>query len=325
MKKNGHAIIRSITDALDVVGFFAFALVFAALLVVGCGAADEPPRDEPVDPIPSLYGAAQDRLVGMLDGGYVVSRWQDGRPEHIGDSLIWSGLAMFALDCEHGAAIEDALLAMVGELDGGLWRHPMRPGDVSMDGAVGFYRGVAWRVDNCEGSADKWRVAFAKHQAFSEPGGKLNPSANATLPKEFTYVRDLLAHKLGSAGRPHSDRLRALEGQIVAWATAVKQTKAACYRIHLGYQTLKTLHQLGADVSATGKELFCKTTADTDLPTVDHYCGRRDLGAWIDSFTWNTWEHRHQRCPAWESPDGKDGLATPGLDLVEALKEKYAL
>ncbi len=116
-----------------------------------------------------------------------------------------------------------------------------------------------------------------------------------------------------------------METQIVGWATAVKQTREACFRINLGYQTLKTVHALGGAISGLGKDAFCKTTADTDLPTVDHYCERADLGGFIESFVWDAWEYRHQRCPAWESSDGRAGLATPGLDLAEALKEKYDL
>jgi hypothetical protein len=172
---------------------------------------------------------------------------------------------------------------------------------------------------------EKWQPVFAKHENFSRPDGQLNPKSDAKLPKEFTYVRDLLASRLGAAGRPSDDRLRALEVQIAGWATAVKTSRSACFRINLGYQALKTIHELGGPISAPGKDAFCDATAGTDLPTVDHYCGRQDLGAYVNAFHWDEWEFRHQRCPGWESADGKPGLATPGLDLAEALKEKYAL
>lgn len=312
--KNGHAII---------------AFVLCACLG-GCGRADEPEKQQPSGEVRELYQAVQDRLVGMLDGGYVVSRWDDGRPEHLGDALIWSGIALHALDCAHGQPIEDSLVAMVGELEGGLWRHPMLPDQVSMDGSTGFYRGVASRIDRCPGARERWAAAFAQHQAFSRPADRLNPDADVVLPKEFPYVRDLLAHRLGLAGQPSADRLRILEAEVIAWARAPKlahdtgKGSDACFRINVGYQTLRTIQALGGPLSAPAKDLFCATAHYANFATVEHWCERADIGEWIAGFEYDRYEYAHQRCP-WESADGKAGLVTPALDLAEALKEKYAL
>jgi len=308
MRTNGHAII-------------AFLL---CILCGACGRADEPSKDIPSDEIRAAYQSVQDRLLQLSDGGWIVSRDQNNVIKHQGDSLIWTGLALYALDCEHGTASEDVLLGMMTDLNGGLWRHPSLSDKASMDGALGLYRGISWRIEHCEGSKGKWIAAFSLHDKFSRPSGKLNPNSGAVLPREFTYVRDLLSHRLGLGGDPSNDRLRALEVQIAGWAAAVNAKHAGCFRAHLGYQALKTIQALGGPVSDGGKDAFCAATRGMDLPTVDHYCERSDLKVWIANFTYDQWEFRHQRCGSWETPDGK-GYKTPALDLAEALKEAYQL
>lgn len=66
------------------------------------------------------------------------------------------------------------------------------------------------------------------------------------------------------------------------------------------------------------------------MPVVEHFCGRPGLQAWIDAFSFNTWEYAHQRSPVWETPDASrivNGARVPvetaGLDLLFALRLLY--
>jgi len=89
--------------------------------------------------------------------------------------------------------------------------------------------------------------------------------------------------------------------------------------------SVKCLTGISSEISDGGRASFCGAAKAADMPTVDHWCSHKDIGEYIDSFEYNQWEYRHQRSGAWETPDGKEGLETPGLDLLVALVAKYNL
>lgn len=312
----------------------AAGLAAAATLAVLAACRKPDPKPEPVDPPEYLrehYAEAIDRLTSKhLEDGWVVSRLPDGSPEHVGDALIWTGLLLSALPCELGDPIESHLVDVINRHGGALVRYePLgdyaNGREASADGALGLYRGIAHRIEKC-GRAEVWRSALADHFNFVEANdGRLNPFSTATL-EVFQPVLALLAHSAGVSGASHPgvSCLRDLRSVVTAWAAAVNVKHAACFRVHLGWEMLRTFETLGEDTPDEARSQFCMATTGMDIPLIDNWCGRGDLKAWIDGFEYDQWEFRHQRCGSWESPDG-DGDSTPGLDLLMAMTEAYNL
>lgn len=280
------------------------AIIFA-LVVTACGKADpERPPAVPSDHVAALVEEAETRILSMSDPvGWVVSRWvEDGRVEHTGDSVLFTGIALGASSCETGDVHEAALLAMLQETGGTVYRHPsQRERQPSLDSHLGLWWGISERVERCPASRDKWASAMAHHKPLNVPG-------------VFDVVLDALFHKLGLAPAPSSGSLRDLEVVMAGWAHLVVATRSAGYRIHLGLLALET--------AGAGRDAFCGATEGAGLLTVDHFCGRDDLQAFVSGFEWNQYEYRFQRAH-WESPDGKEGLDTPGLDLRVALRKAF--
>jgi hypothetical protein len=312
----------------------------AIILLLACLAcAKAPARPEPAEPtdaIRSLYSFGVTRLTSQfLEQGRVVSRDGDA-PAHQGDSLLWSGLALYALPCADGTQIEDALIAEIEASGGALQRFPGLPKPVSMDGALGLYRGVSDLLTRCPGTAEKWAPTLALHlQYMAQNGGRLGPGG-ARLEGSFGSLVELLGARLGLGGGPDAAAVGALEAQIAAWAWLVQRAYEyemlkkpenrdlpAAYRMHLGLLALETIEANGEGVSAGGRDAFCSATAGARLPTTDHYCGRGGLTEWVESFRFDEWEYRHQRAH-WEQPDG-NGQRTPALDLLVAIKTAYQL
>lgn len=304
--------------------FIALALALAA-----CQKPD--PKPEPLPPDEAarvLYASTVDRLfANHLEGGWVVTRRPDGSPEHMGDSLLWTGLAMYAVPCDRGAELEAHLVEVITRNAGALVRYePLGEyaggREASLDGALGLYRGIVHRITACGSAA--WQEPMALHFASMEAhGGRLNPSSSATLEVFYGLAQEL-AYRLGAAGADPiglSDR-RNMERAVVAWAWAVQASHAAAFRVHLGWLILEMLEAL-ADVSDANRAGYCAATTGMDIPVVDHYCGRGDLAGWVSGFQFDAWEYRHQRA-GWESADG-DGDQTPALDLLVGLKEAYSL
>jgi hypothetical protein len=302
------------------------ALVLTLFLALSACSKEPAERttSQPSDDAQSSFVAAEDRLVSrFLEDGWVVSRHADGSPEHQGDSLLFTGIALGTLDCAHKHDVEWALAKMLEDLGGGLYRHPSLSQKVSLDGALGLYFGLA-TGKKCPDSMVEWGHHLLLHRNYLHAHSmKLNEQDSAQLVPEFDYVLDLLASSLGVADQPDDAQARSLETEVSAWALGVKARKAACYRVHLGWLTLRSLEALGK-LSQRGRADFCGVTDGMDLPVIDHWCGRGDLQGWIAGFQENQWEFRHQRCGGWEKPDGQ-GLETPGLDLLVAMKAAYNL
>lgn len=307
--------------------------VFLALVLCvfyGCGKADEKPEPEtPTDPIVELRTATVNRLVqNHIENFAVVSRHPDGLPEHEGEGLIWAGVALQSLTCEEGFFLELAVRDMITRHGGALVRfEPLGEyaggREITADGAIGLYAGVAARIKKCPETIAFWSETMRLHKDFLDSHrGALHPNVVAKVPAEFTFSRDLLFHKLGLAGSPDSDRAHVLESQLVVWAWGVKQTKSACFRLNLSLLAVDTIESLDGSLSQNFRNLWCAATDGTDVPLIDHWCGRKSITEYVATFKQNEWEYRHQRCGAWETPDG-DGLTTPSLDLLRALSVGY--
>lgn len=298
---NGHAIIRWLgTLAAVVVG------------LARCSHAnDKPEPSTPEDEHRLVFDETADRLVGMLDSGWVVSRWADGTAEHTGDSLLWSGMALGVLDCARGAAVEEALLAMLQESGGRLYRHPSeKERATSLDGHLGLLWGIAHRAGHCPESLERWRGAFPVYLE----------AADSPMVYPFTKVREAVAARLGLGAGP--ENLGALTDVVAGWAALVNASHAAGYRIHLGLLSLEAVEASGFSVPSDGREKFCAATRGAGLLTTEHYCTRGNLAAWLARFFYDEFEYRFQRA-VWESPDGRAGLSTPALDRLVALRVLY--
>lgn len=307
----------------------------ALLLLVflcACERAKEPiDVSTPTDDDRAEYDQGVGRLLtGHVYGGFgVVSRRPDGSAEHQGEALIWGGTALWTLPCDKGQAISAAMRAMVLAGGGALERvSPIGEyadgRQITMDGALGLFLGVARRVTDC-GEADLWREPLRLILAFQDGnGGRMHPGSAARIHGEFTAVRDLIASAVGLADRPSDQRFRELEQTIGGWATAVQVAhdtgvgSDACFRVNLGLTSYLANDLGGVTVSQLGRDQFCAATKTMDIPTADHWCGRKSLVEYLANYVPDVWEFRHQRCGAWESPDG-DGNKSPELDRLVAL------
>jgi hypothetical protein len=299
-------------------------LFFFCLTVCG-----EPDKEEAAQPITKsekdLYHDASTRLVNeFLDHNRVVSRGKNGEPANAGDSLIWSGIALYGLSCEMGDAIERQLIDEIVSTNGTLMRHPtLAADDGNLDGAMGLYFGVADRIARCPGSRDAWKEAIRLNLKYvDEHDLHLNPKSDSKLEKFFDYVLQLLAHKLDLRTKPTDDVKLLLGLEIGEWSRATIVAKKSCFRIHLGFLALKTVESLGETWPNIVKNNFCDVTRETQMPTVDHYCGRGDINEWLQKFKFDEWEYRHQRCGLWETPDAGD-FRTPGLDFLVGSRLGY--
>ncbi len=295
--------------------------------IFACKSPKAPDKEVPESAVSTKYREASERLTSQfVENGWVVSRNSDGAPQHIGEGLIWTGLALSALPCDLGGTLEGALISTIGSLEGALVRYlPLGEyaggREVTLDGALGLYRGIAERITRC-GKGDLWWPIIRMHLVYlRDHNSRLNAQADAVLGPHFDYLLDLLASHVGLMSEPDESNLRDLEGEVAAWAALVNAQHSPCYRINLGYIALSTAEELGKSVNWME---YCAATRGTGIPIVEHRCGRGDLLSWIDSFEPNKWEYRFQRCGGWESPDGNDDM-TPGLDLLVAMRAAYDL
>lgn len=318
-----------------------------AMCVVLAACAKADPRPDPIPAPEEIVGLRDYAVMRLLKDfvnpyGFIVSRprgWRDlpdgaldskGNPaneDRRGEGLIWAGVALASLPCADGDWIEQKMVGHILGESGALIRiWPLGEyeygREVTLDGALGLYLGVAHRITKC-GKADVWRDAMEAHKDYREESqGGLHPNSDARLDLGFDYPLELALHKLGLRSHPHRDVLHLLETTVSSWAWGVKRARAACYRVNLGLIALETVEALGGKISDRGRNAFCAATDGMDIPTVDHWCGRGDLAGWVHAFDFDVWEMRHQRCGAWETPDA-NGLETPGLDLLRAIALAY--
>lgn len=314
---------------------FLCMLAIAMLLhvLIGCARAEDPIEPiAPSDDVVAEYDQTVDHLLtSFVYGGFgVVSRTPAGEAEHLGEALIWGGTALWVLPCDKGQALSEALAKMILDQGGALIRvDPIgeyaNGRQITLDGALGAFLGIARRVVGC-GEAAAWREPIKALLAFQEANGdRLHPEASAKLVGEFKYLRDLIAYETGViADGPGDYRLRELEKIVGGWAGAVQlahgsgQGSDACYRVNLGLTALLTAETFERKVSDIGRDQFCANTNVMDIPTVDHWCGRKSITEYLASYEVDLFEYRHQRCGAWESPDGK-GNTSPRLDKLVAM------
>ncbi|HYF59230.1 MAG TPA: hypothetical protein VEA81_09755 [Burkholderiaceae bacterium] len=330
-RSTASAFVAGLLDAAIVI--LCAAVLLALFAAGGCAHAPRTaPPGAPADGAVERYRAGVARLVaGHLDDGQVVSRNADGAAAHRGEALIWTWTLIGTLGCEDGAPLLARALERLRSNSGALYRYEPLPdeyvggNEVSLDGEIGYWYGVARRLARCPADRELLAEAWQLRQAAVDgAGGRLHPNVAQSAYAELSAVRDQVAYALGLRGEPAADRLEVLGGQLAAWAGAVAAAKAPCYRWNLAWLLVRTLEAAGRSLPGGGRNAFCAVTAGGDVPTVDHWCGRPGLAEFLAGYVANSWEYRFQRCGAWEAPDGA-GLATPGLDELVALRELYVL
>jgi hypothetical protein len=336
----GRRILRALLEAADVTAWCLFMVVMlvAAASMNGCAAKRSRDPIPPVEPSVAdraLYRETEARIVERhLQNGFgVVSLKPTGDAEHQGEALIWGGTFLYGASCEGGSAVSAAMRDMIRRGGGQIVRvEPL--GEyadgkraVTLDGMIGLMAGVARRVVSC-GEAEDWQPAWSTLVAWQKSnGGKLNDGATARLEAGFEYVRDLIQSRLqGTAAPGGRDDFQKAAANWPALVLASHLTgigSDACFRVNLSWTSIVTTELLGDELGQVHRDRLCSDTASMGIPTVDHYCGRDDLEAWVAGYVPDVWEYRHQRCASpWESPDGGSNVS-PRLDLLIALVARH--
>ncbi len=277
------------------------ALLLLALL---CACAPKPKPSGPAGASQQDYEAAANRLVSMLDGGWVVSRFPDGTARDQGDSLLFTGMAMGVLDCARGAVPEAALAQMLQENHGVPYRHPTIQNDYSLDGLLGLWWGIAKRTARCPEARTLWAGLLPEHKAA------------VSVEPYFGVVLQQVMADLGVGGAPSAIDRGLIGSEITLWAIGVTSSRQAGFRLHLGYLALSVVD------APKGKGTYCEAVKDAHIALIEHFCGRDGLPAWIQNFAYDRYVYAFQRA-AWETPDGAGGLETPAVDLLAALSLMY--
>ncbi len=278
--------------------------LFMIALLAGCGHADDKP--EPSSPMDAsvTYGAAAARLGTMLEDGWVVSRGPGGDPRDQGDSLIFTGIAMGALSCADGAVPEAALVKMLREKNGGVYRHPSIPDDYSLDGLLGMWWGIAGRTKRCPETKELWASLLPQHEA-----------AVAIEPFFHTALQQVMAD-LGVGTAPTASDRGELGSVVSGWAFGVVANREAAFRLHLGFLTLSMID------APQSKNIFCASVPKANIALLEQFCDRAGLSAWSTAFAYNRYVYAFQRA-SWETETVPSGEETPGLDLLVALRMLY--
>lgn len=299
------------------------SIIFIVSLICCAKAKDEFDPETPNDYQIADYHNLSKRLAEQFTyGGYgVVTLDQDGNPAHQGEALIWGGTSLWSIPCGDGKAISDAMAAMIESNEGQLLRvDPLGEyaggREITLDGAIGAMLGISRRISDCGESRD-WRNAIDKMITFQNShADRLHSNVESKLVGEFKYIRELIAYKVGLRDEPDEERLRDLEKIVGGWAFAVQaahttgQGSDACFRINLGLSTFLTAETLGKGISQGGRNQFCSNTKGMDIPTVDHWCGRKSMSEYLENYDENKYEYRHQRCgEPWEHQDGNGNIS----------------
>ena len=272
------------------------ALFALACVLTACGPRH--PSGTASSPEEQKYDEVVDRLPQFEDNGWVVSR---GQNTNEGDSMLFSGLALYSLPCDKGEPIAAAFEAQLKT--GHMVRYPGNTDAVSFDGWVGFYRGVAKRMARC-GEVPRWAPLLKSAQLD-------------TLPVQFDYLRKKVLAFAGDGSAPLGIDKDAMITEAAAFARAPIQAKQGCFRVNLALSSLQTIEMLGDSVGGAGRVLFCDAVKGGGIETAEHFCGRSDLMNYLDTFQYDVYIFKHQRCPAWEGPDA-NGDHEPAVDYLVA-------
>lgn len=290
--------------------------ILIILISLGCArkASPSPVATSATDKQAITFSDVEARLPSFIQQDFIHSI-TNGIPTAQGDGLFFTGLAAYGADCATGAPLITGLEDMITSMNGAIYRDPTLTNESILDGALAFYRGVTKRVNKC-GELSVWAPLIKLHLDYMETHSDVLNVDGSKLSGGFDYIRNLLAYKLGVALEPSYVDQQVLEDLVVTtWTEADIAAKAACYRAHLALISLQTIEELGGTVTATARNSFCSSTNGVGMITADNWCGRGGASDWLNSFQYNVWQYRPQRCTKWETPDA-GGSSQPAIDYL---------
>ncbi len=308
-------------------------ILFVALLVSACGKAKpEPHQENATAEVQGAFDAAAARLLRqhLKNGAYVYTLKPDGSLEHAGEAINEAAVAMASLKCADAEGIADAMADRIAAGQGAIARAEPLPEtykgrEFNFDGETHLEYAFAAFAVRCPDQAGRLPEAWRAHAAMmADHGGEVYPGTGAKMQVGFAFLGKALSHRFGQGDEPPHGELLELEDAAAAWAGQLQIGHKPCWPVNLGFKHLRALEALGYDVGR-GRDLLCAATRGMDIPTLDEWCGRGDLARWIAGYQYNRFEYRFQRCgEPWEQPDGH-GDQTPAADLLEAIRQKYAV
>lgn len=302
-------------------------LLFLLITLFGCGREHpEPIAARPLEAFELQAEYLTSRLLAKhLDGGYIVSRESDGTPAHQGDALLWSGIALGLLPCEAGRPIFDAIAASAENRGGELVRFEPLPAEyatnpTSRDQLLGLMWGLVRRGNRCPGDGEAIHFLWTTHRDYVESAGSLSLAGDplrSNLTPAFHFVWRAVGKWL-LEGSELDETPLVVEAAILADALRILSFRGPCYPLHLAMLEQLILFETRNTVSKTFKAQFCETTNAASIALIDWYCERdaSPVESYLKNFVLNEYEYSHQRCPDWETPDGRASLDTPGLDWL---------
>ena len=271
--------------------------IICAILVAACAKAPQTPATPPEV---LTYDAVADRSLAYKDADGAVT--SPGRPDKgAGDRLIFTGLEAYGLDCARGDQPSAFLHSFVASPSGT---------SVDLDGLLGFYRGVSKRMDAC---ADGWSDDLLRVRGYLEAN-------DSFMPAPFDFIAAAVESHAGLRSAPTADAQAALEATVTAWVGADLAAKSACYRVNLALIALQTIESVGYPMSTAARTSFCAAALPSGIATIKEFCGEAGLSDYIANFQYNQWQYKHQRCTAWETPDGIDEA---GIDFLVAYRDLH--
>lgn len=291
------------------------------LILASCHHSPSTPAAE-VDEFSEEAQSYRDHLTAGLCGGWVGTHVEgESSCYDMGDSLLFSGLALAVLPCAGGAPVLAAIEASQ-ESRGGLFvrYEPLSPdysgNENSRDGITGLIFGLATRARHCPddknliaGMWQRYRTALGPNPLALYPG-----NLHAVVTPPFAAVLEQGDHLLAGGESPPFARRVLWEAAAAKGAQATVEDHGACFTVHL--ETLQAL-LFGAAASGDFHKGFCQGTAGAGLALTDWYCGTgaEAVKSWLSTYQPNQMVYRHQRC-SWETETPRPGTDGPALDWL---------
>jgi hypothetical protein len=293
----------------------------AGLIIASCG-------HKTPDPVPPQDHASMDArfhelkaslLANNLENGWITTRLADGTADNLGDSLLYSGMAIGLLDCAEGQVIFDAIRASQ-DLRGGYFVRfePLvgyKGNEVSRDGLTGLVFGFIRRAAACPGDRTDIAARWRRYRDLIHNDLYLYPGdLNAIVNPAFSAYMEVADKALLGAPGPVPAKTLAWELTATNGAQDIVDRHKACYPIHLS--TMQA-YVFGSLVSDSFRKEFCHITEGTGLVLTQAYCGAASstVELWLEQFQANQLGYQHQRC-VWESDVLSGGTKAPSLDWL---------
>lgn len=248
--------------------------------------------------------------------GYVVAKDEYNiLPIHLGDSALFTGLAIASIDEFNPNPVLDHIIEMGGLIE----RHPIHPkisDPSSRDQVIGMMYGLVVRWNRKPEEREKIAKAWKFHYEYVENlKGKLYPKAgiDKSLNPSLYYLW-LEVGKYFGITEKSGDRNLWLAG-MMATAIDINVHKKAAYPLHLSMLQILTAHEIGKPIDNIYRWRWCQESKNMLIPMIDWYCERRKAENFLANYVENEWDYQHQRAQQYESPDGNNNKSSQ-LDFI---------